>query len=464
MKREELIKRLEDLRSRQATVIGEMRELIERADKEDRAITDDEKVKWESLKAEVGELKSTISREQTQLDLETDQGTPRRQAPRPDVRSGEPQDAATVLDLTPADRCQYSIVRACRAYDRGRWDAAPFEFECHEALQKHHKRDAVGFFVPTEALLIEQRHHDLSDFEVRHYLGDLVRALRDGVETRDIGKVAPTTFGAALVATDLLSGSFIDLLRNRTLAAQLGATILPGLVGDVDIPRQSAGAVGGWIATEGGTAGEDELETDTVTLTPRTVAVITDITRRMLKQSSIGIEALVRRDLQMAIGLAIDLGAINGSGAAGQPTGILQTAGIGVVVVAASLDWGDIVEFETDVSVANADIGALAFAVTAAIRGIMKTTEAATNTGIRLMALDGTSNGYNVGVTNQLPAGDMIFGNWNDLLIGEWGGLDMLADPFSLGTSGGLRIHAFQDVDIALRHVASFSSATDATG
>ena len=471
---QEMQKHLEELRAQQAKTIGEARELLDKARTEKRSLTADEDKAYEALAAAAAELKTTISRAATQLDLEGDLRTPSRKAPLADVRSaggaaGDPVDAATVLNLVPKDRQEYSLVRAFRAYGRGRWDDAPFELECHEALEKHHKRSAMGFFVPTEALLVEGHHYGLSDSEVRQFLEATMSAMGVGGERRDIGKVAPTTFGAALVATDLLAGSFIELLRNRTLVAQMGATILPNLVGDVDIPRQAAGAVAGWVATEGGAVGEDEVETDTVALTPRTVGIFTDITRRMLKQSSIGIEALVRRDIQTSLGLAIDLGAISGSGASGQPTGIINTSGIGSIVTTPNVTWGDIVDFETDVAAANADRGALGFIVTAAIRGLLKAVEKISGTAVFLWESDRgpgpdprqTLNGYRAEVTNQLSAGDMIFGNWNDLLIGEWGGLDMLADPYTLGTSGGLRIHGFQDVDIAVRHAASFAAALD---
>ncbi len=472
---EESRKHVEELRGDQSKVIATARELLDRARTEKRSLTADEDTEYQALAAKAAELKTTISRAATQLELETDLAQPTRTPPRPDVRSAagqagsEPLDAATVLNLTPKDKQQYSLVRAFRAYGRGRWDDAPFELECHEALESHHKRTAMGFFVPTEALLVEGHHYGMSDSEVRQFLDATINAMGVGGERRDIGKVAPTTFGASLVATDLLSGSFIELLRNRTVVAQMGATILPNLVGDVDIPRQAAGAVAGWVATEGGAVGEDEVETDTVALTPKTVGIFTDITRRMLKQSSLGIEALVRRDIQQSIGLAVDKGAIDGSGASGEPQGIIGTSGIGSVVTAGAITWAHIVEFEDDVAGANADRGALGFIVTSAIRGILKIREKVATTGVFLWESDRgpgpdprqTLNGYRAEITNQLASGDMIFGNFNDLLIGEWGGLDMLADPYTLGTSGGLRIHGFQDVDIAVRHAGSFSASVD---
>ncbi len=158
---EEMRKRVDELRDQQAKAIGEARELLDRAMAEKRELTAEEDTSWRALADTAAELKTTISRAATQLELETDLAAPRRQAPLPDVRSGggggggEPVDAATALNLTPKDRQQYSLVRAFRAYGRGRWDDAPFELECHEALEGHHKRQAMGFFVPTEALLVE---------------------------------------------------------------------------------------------------------------------------------------------------------------------------------------------------------------------------------------------------------------------------------------------------------------------
>ena len=67
-----------------------------------------------------------------------------------------------------------------------------------------------------------------------------------------------------------------------------------------------------------------------------------------------------------------------------------------------------------------------------------------------------TVNGYRTEVTNQIVTGDVFFGNFADLIVGLWGGLDLTVDPYSLSKSGGLRIVVFQDVDFAVRRVESF--------
>ena len=73
-----------------------------------------------------------------------------------------------------------------------------------------------------------------------------------------------------------------------------------------------------------------------------------------------------------------------------------------------------------------------------------------------------TLNGYRAEVTNQVQDGDVFFGNFADLVVGMWGGLDMTVDPYSLSKSGGLRIVVFQDVDFAVRRVESFALGRNA--
>jgi HK97 family phage major capsid protein len=164
-------------------------------------------------------------------------------------------------------------------------------------------------------------------------------------------------------------------------------------------------------------------------------------------------------DLTRVIGLAIDLAGIAGTGASNQPTGIINQSGVGSVT-GASLDWDAVVEFETDVAAANADIGSMYYLTRPAIRGIMKTREKASNTAQFLMD-GGQVNGYPVAISNQCPAQTMIFGVFSQLLVGMWSGLDVLIDPYTSAADGGLYIWTYQDVDIAVRHAAAFSVADD---
>ncbi|MEB2343185.1 MAG: phage major capsid protein [Deltaproteobacteria bacterium] len=351
---------------------------------------------------------------------------------------------------------RYSLVRAAKAFASRDWRSAGLELEASEAVAKQLGREARGFFVPPDVLTAPQ-----------------ARTIEKG------GGAA----GAALVGTELLAGSFIDLLRNNAAVRALGATILPGLVGDVDIPRQSGAASAQWLA-EGGTVTASDSGFDAVSMTPKTVAARTNVTRKMLLQGTPAIEHLVRNDLALVLGLAVDLAAIAGSGAGNQPLGILGTTGVGSVAIGANggpPTWAHVVALEREVAADNADVGSLAYLTNAKVRSKLKTTEKATDTAefvwehpAGTLPGFGLLNGSRAAVSNQVPSNlvkgssgavcsAIIFGNWRDLLIGEWGVLDVTTDPITLADSGGLVLRAFYDVDVAVRHPESFAILTDAT-
>ena len=351
------------------------------------------------------------------------------------------------IGMSEREAQQFSFVRAINALanpaDRRAQELAAFEFEASRAAAEKMGRESRGITVPVDVL------------------------------KRELTVGTPTA-GGHTVATDLLAGSFIDLLRNRALMMNPGmATVLTDLNGNIAIPRQTGAATGYWVA-ESGAPTASQQAFDQVTLSPNTVGAYTDYSRKLMLQSSIDIEAFVRMDLARVLGLAIDLAAINGSGASNEPTGILNTTGIGDVAIGAdggAPAWQHIVELESDVAAANADIGSLRYLTTAVMRGKLKQVEKASGTA--QFVWDGTEmNGYEALVSNQVPSDlvkgtstdchAILFGNFADLLIGMWGGLDINIDTSTGSTSGTVRVVALQDVDIAVRHAESFSAIQDA--
>ena len=318
----------------------------------------------------------------------------------------------------------FSIVRAIQALSTGSWKDAGFELECSRAAAKKLGRDPQGIFLPADVL-----RRDLT--------------------------VGTATAGGHTVGTDLASDSFIEMLKNRMAVAAMGARTLTGLVGNIAIPRQSSGATAYWVA-ESGAPTESAQAFDQVTMSPKTVGAFTDISRKLLLQSSLDVEAFVRSDLASTLALAIDLAALNGSGANNQPTGIINTSGVGAVDLTGGISWADCVELETDVAAANADVGSLGYLTTPALRGTMKTTLKASGVSGYLWEND-SINGYRAMVSGQVPAGKIVFGNFAELLIGMWGALDLTTDIYTGSTSGTVRVVALQDVDIAVRHAAGFS-------
>lgn len=353
------------------------------------------------------------------------------------------------IGLTEKEARSFSFMRAINALanpgDRKAQAEAAFERECSDAFASKNGRSAQGFFVPVE---VQRR-----DLEVT---------------------TTNSSTGGKLVATDLVS--FIEVLRNKMVVTGLGAQMLSGLVGSIAIPRQTAGATAYWVA-ESGAPTESQQTIDQVTMNPKTVGAFTDISRKLMLQSSIDVEAFVRNDLATVLALAIDLAAINGSGSNNQPTGILATSGIGSVAGGtngAAPTLANMIDLETAVSVANADVGSLAYLTNAKVRGKLKQTfKNATYGDVPVWGDGNMMNGYNAAVSNQVPSNltkgtssgvcsAVLFGNFADLIIGQWGALDLMVDPYTNSTSGTVRVVALQDVDVAVRHAESFAAMKDA--
>ena len=244
---------------------------------------------------------------------------------------------------------------------------------------------------------------------------------------------------------------------------QAGARMLSGLSGDVKIPKKTAASTASFISSEGGAASESEMTVGQVSMVPKTLGAFTDVTRQLLIQSSLDVESLIRDYLSRALGTAIDKAGLEGSGSSGNPTGILNTTGVNQVTnfAAANPTFAEVVTLETAVATDNALLGNLSYILPASMYGALKTVEKATNTAQFVVEPGGTLNGYTGIVSNQCTAGNLYFGNFDDLLIGMFGGIDITVDPYTASTTGTVRIVALQSVDVAVRHAVSFAFGND---
>ncbi|WP_077393526.1 phage major capsid protein [Comamonas kerstersii] len=353
------------------------------------------------------------------------------------------------IGMTDKEVRSFSIVRALHALanpmDQAAQRAAAFEFEASAAAAQKLGKQARGIMLPHDVLRAS----------------DLVKGTANK--------------GGNLVATELLSGSFIDMLRNAMVLDSMGVVTLTGLVGDIAIPKQTGAATAYWVAEDGAPTASGQT-VGQVPMSPKTVGAYTDISRKLLLQSSIDVEGMVQSDLARVLGLAIQQAAINGSGTSNQPKGILGGHVVNPTILGgtngAAPTWEHIVGLETAVSVANADVGTLAYLTNAKVRGKLKTTSKVSGqNGFIWENGDTPLNGYRAAVTNAVPSNitkgtatncsAAIFGNWADLVIGMWGSLDLTVDTITLGTSGAVRVIALQDVDIAVRNAESFATFAD---
>ncbi len=370
------------------------------------------------------------------------------------LRAGEPVDAfrskvmeklasrplpnpTAEVGLSGGEKQRYSVLRALRALVDKDWTNAGFERECHQAILKRAgiaEAPNNGFYVPYE------------------------------IQQRDMTATTGNA-GGYVVATDNLAGSFIDLLRNRAVVAQLGATMMTGLVGNVTIPKQTAAATAYWLTNEATAITESQMTLGQLALSPKNVGAYTELSRQLMLQSSPAADALVMNDLARVLALAIDLAALEGSGASGQPTGISQTAGIGSVT-GTSIDYAKVLEFQTDVAGGNALAANCAYVTTPAVASLLKQRVAFSSTASPLWEggiLDGNLQGFRAVATNSVTAASMVFGDFSQVVIGEWGMLELALNPYANFAAAISGIRAIQTVDIGIRQAGAFSRATSIT-
>jgi HK97 family phage major capsid protein len=447
---------LDKLRKRLQEIQAEQRALLEAAQAEQRDdLNEAEEASWDALDAEYQKAEKRVKRLETleSRDRALDRASNDDRAPSP-----QPLGRKAPAVHTRSDR-PYSLIQLCRAMKSGDARQAEVERRASDEIAERVGKEAEGFFVPYGALLPMAQQRQL--------------------EQRNVDKAGT---GAGLVATDLIPQEFIEIARNESRVVTAGARLLTNLVGDVDIPTQTGAAALTWLADETTdlTADTGQDFSTTVSLTPKTAGIRADVTRRMMKQGTPDVEDLVREDIRQVIGIGIDQAALNGTGASGQPEGITDAGrtGVGAEVLAAdnAPSWANVVNLEVDVGTANLLRGSLAYMTQHVAAGNMKTT-LADSSGPRFVAevtnpmgsIAGglTINGYPAFVTEQVSSDTatgspaIIFGNWAEVLIGMWGVLDLFGDPYTRGDRGGLVIRGFQDIDIQLRHEASFSVGTN---
>lgn len=358
-----------------------------------------------------------------------------------------------VVQLSANEAKQYSVARAIKGLINNQ--RTGLEFEISDAVEKklgRQRTSPMSFYMPT----------------------NMPRGERAGLA------VASSGAGQELKFTEY--GGFLGILRNRMLAAKLGARVLTGLQGDLGFVTQPSANTFAWGA-ETGTTSATNFGTSLRTMAPKVGAAKTQYTRQMLAQSVESIEGLVRDDLDKIVALALDKAAFQGTGANSQPTGVLYTTGIGAVTMgangAAISSIGKLIDLWTEVAGDNADIGKLGYASTPQIAGLLAQTQLFSGTnGMPILSFEGAEegfgrvNGLRFGYTNQMPSTltkgtasgvchAVAFGNWDDLLIGEWGAAEVIVDPYTVAPQQ-IVVSVLVLADVFLRYVESFAAIQDA--
>jgi HK97 family phage major capsid protein len=357
-----------------------------------------------------------------------------------------PQSAAK-LGLGEGETNRYSLMNAIRATADKNWSNAGFELECSRAVAQklNTVSDPNKFYVPYE---VQQR-----------------QLPRRGTPGRRDLTAGTTTAGGFLVPTQNVS--FIEQLRNSTIAYQMGARRLTVDGPNVTVPRQTAAATAVWLATEASTITESQQTFGQMSLSPKTVGAYTEISRQLMLQSSPDAESIVTADLAAVAGLAIDVGVLRGSGASGEPLGIVNTAGIGSVsgtnFLTAANTFDRVLEFQSDVATANIRPNSGGYVTTPGVAKSLMQIVKFSSTASPLWEgnlYDGTMAGYPCMSSNQMTAASMIYGDWDQVVIAEWGVLQVEVNPYANFQAGIIGVRAIVSVDVGLRYAAAFSLAS----
>jgi len=395
--------------------------------------------------------------------------------------------ATPAVVFTDKERRAYSITRAINALSsamgpepgqRGK-PIAGFEVDVSQQIETD-LRNVPGFMshgglmVP---LMTKKRDYDEEMF------------VRAGLDS------ATSTKGSELKFN--VPGDFLPLLRNLQVCALAGAQTMTGLRGPVRFPNQNAAATATWSAENPGSdVSDSNLTLQQIALDPKTLLASTSYSRQLLAQAVIDVESMVRQDLALVNAIALDLGALAGTGASNQPTGVISTSGIGSVTTGANggtAVYNDLVSLETLVAQANADqLGSLAYITSPKIRGQLKGIVPLSNTvGLPVWtpsgkqplgdaSIQGASarvagelNGYPAWASQQSPdnltkgtattiCSAVTFGAWSALTIGDWGMFEIIVDPYRLKKQGMVEVTSFMMAGVAVRYAGAFAAIKDA--
>lgn len=394
--------KLHELQEKRAGLVKAMRDAVTLADTEKRSLDNEEVKAFAKNKAEVEALDAQISRVEY-LNNE--------------LRTAKPTDTLNSLES------RISVTDAIAAQMEGRALTGALA----EYNQEHEQRTgqkAKGVVVPS------------SIFEKR---------------------VQTTTTASKITPVDFRADEYIGLLRESLVVKELGARVLPNLRGDVVIPRMDTGATAYWVdENEALTASQQGF--GEITLSPKHVGALTELSRQLIQQSNPAIEQLVRDDFVQVISHAVDKAVLSGNGVK-EPQGILGLTGIQTDATLTAYDWANMQELISLLELAN--INPNAFLINPATAKTLRTTlKEAGLPGYVMEA--GVMADLPVRTSTAIGAANVLLGDFSQILIGEWGGVDILVNPYAAGVyeKGNVQVRILTTVGTAVRHPKAFALGT----
>lgn len=402
---------------------------------EDRSFKDGEEKTFDDLGDEIAAIEKSIAQVQKLIAA--------------DVRAAASQAPAGPSGQSPETKAKkrYSLMRAIKRKAEGK-PLDGIELEMHQEAE----REMAG-----------------SGQSLR---GVGVPAMMFAKDDRVV-EIATAEAAGGLVGT--ATAGMVGALRPKLMLEAAGAQMMTGLVGNLDLPVGNALATAAW-KTEHTQEHETAPTIRTVELRPNRLTAFTEVGTQMMIQTSNSVETWIRNELSNAIARAVDMAGINGMGASNEPVGILNTDDVHTVELGAAggpMTRAALVEMITNIAVDNAEVENMAFLMTPETRGQLQELKTDAGSGQFVWPADKSAMllGYRALVSNLLPktlakGGPLtlhggIFGDFSNLILANWGGADLIVDPYSKSTQAIVRVVVNSFWDTAVVHPEAFSVLKD---
>lgn len=451
-----------ELKERRGVVAQQLKALNDKVTAEKRSFTEDEQKQWDKDSAELDQLDTDVAA------AEKRESTAARAMA---ITGGADTRAVTEKDAKEIRK--FNFAKAVNELRKG--GLSGVEAEIHQEGQKEMRASGTGDS--------DGNGLALPSFMMRLCSSE-ERAMLVGAENRALSATGGSSGseGGVAIGTEIMD--LIPALKPAIVLADMGATMLNGLVGNVSFPRNTNVISAAW---EGENTDADEVSDafDAVQLTPKRLAAFSKVSRQLLMQNSHISNASVTASIESAIARAIMVGAINGSGSSNQPTGILNTSGIGSVAIntnGGAPTFAHMLALEKALADNDAltDMGPMGYLTTPGVISKLKGTEKTSTSTANFVATVKDSakqifdvNGYTARHSSLVPSTltkgtssgtchAVIFGNWAELLIAQWSGVFITVDDITLAQQFQVKITVNTFNDIAVKHAKSFAAIKDA--
>jgi HK97 family phage major capsid protein len=277
------------------------------------------------------------------------------------------------------------------------------------------------------------------------------------LQQRDLN-TSVTTAGGHLVGGRTIGA--LDVLRPYSVAARMGIRALENNMQSVTMPSLTGAVTGQWLASETTAITSTDPTIGVVNSKPKTAGALMRASRQFMLMAD-NAEAVIREQLLGAMGALLDQAILSGSGASGQPTGIVNTAGIGAQTGAVTL--ANMLDILQTLGNANVDDESVKFLTTPAVRRILQARESVSTSG-RMIWEGGRLAGTPAAVTTDCPAATILAGDWSQCLVAFWGnGLEIQVDPYTSFATGAIQVRALMFADVNILKPAAFVKHTAVT-